>query len=87
MSLEKKKSQFAEDMLVLTGPIVALNDFKNYSALPAPQTMRNRLAEGKIPREWFFKRGRMTLVDMKGFLPYWAENLTSYAPTGQIGRK
>jgi len=84
---KEKIQELIEVMLQRTGPVLPLSAFKDFPELPAPQSMRNRMAEGKIPKEWFFKNGRKTLVDMREYLPFWANGFTSYANTGKVGHK
>ncbi len=84
---KEKIQELIDAMLKRTGPMLPLPSFKDFPELPAPQSMRNRMAEGKIPKEYFFKHGRKTLVDMQAYLPFWANGFTSYANTGQIGNK
>ena len=75
-SIEEKREQFVRDMLELTGPIMRLADFNKYSALPAAQTMRNKMKE--LPKDIFLKQGSTTLVDMRAYLPFWANGLKHY---------
>lgn len=83
---EERMKKIIETMLDKTGPIMPINQFKNYPALPAPQTLRNKLSLGEIPRKFFFKHGRSTYVDMTEFLPYWAEGFKAHLPGQQIGK-
>jgi hypothetical protein len=75
-SIEEKREQFIKDMLELTGPIMRLADFNKYSALPAAQTMRNKMKE--LPKDIFYKHGSTTMVDMTAYLPLWANGLKHY---------
>jgi hypothetical protein len=84
---EEKIRKLIEEMLQHTGPVLSINEFKKFPALDAPQTLRNRLSAGEVPREFFFKNGRATMVYMTLYLPFWAKGFTSHTPGKQIGKQ
>jgi|GEM_PF-5563652 len=83
---EQKIKELIEEMLKRTGPVLPLNRFNDFPELPAPQSMRNRMSEGLIPKDFFYKNGRTTLVDMREYIPFWVDGLKPYKQTGQVAR-
>jgi len=83
---EEKIKELIEKMLNRTGPMLPLSAFKDFPDLPAPQTMRNKLSNGELPIEWFFKHDGRTMVDMDKYIPFWAKKFRPYKKTGQVAR-
>jgi len=44
------------------------------------------MSEGLIPKDFFYKNGRTTLVDMREYIPFWVDGLKPYKQTGQVAR-